>query len=135
VKRLARYVLQGLGAVAIVGLSPWFVIYSETKPLTSYSEPRDTVTEYRSGFPIPFMLRSNLGQRTDIDMHALYADVALVAIAVFGVSAVAMRRYGRRRSGFGHNGESDGKRESATGDIGNDVNRQHGLHRSVAVIL
>ena len=87
-KRLTRYVLQGVIAVAIVAMSPWFVIYSETRPLTAHSESWDTVTEYRSGFPIPFMRRSNLGMGIQINKYAFYGDVALVAIAVFGLSAV-----------------------------------------------
>lgn len=104
-RRVASYMLQGLSAVAIVGLSPWLVTYSQTKRVTSYSEPWDTATEYRSGFPIPFMLRPNVGQRTVIDIHAFCADGALVAIAIFGACAIwNVRRLGRRSSGTGHNG-------------------------------
>jgi len=85
-------------AVGIVVLSPLFIVYSDTKPLTDTSAPWDTATHYSSGFPIPFMHRTSVGMRIDVDRSALVADLLLVSLAMFALSWVVGRVRRNRRS-------------------------------------
>src|SRR3989442_15673809 len=98
VNRVATYLVQGAISVVLVVLSPFLVIRSETAPLTPRSPSWDTVTNYHSGFPLPFMHRTNLGQRVDIDWRLFATDVVLLGLVIFGLSALR-RTLRRRREG------------------------------------
>src|SRR2546426_11063678 len=88
VNRVATYLVQGAISVVLVVLSPFVVIRSETAPLTPRSPSRVAVTNHYSGFPLPFMIRTNLGQRVDIDWRLFATDVVVLALVVSGLSAL-----------------------------------------------
>ena len=78
-------------AIVIVSLSPMIIKYPKTVPLVKGGLADDTITHFYSGFPIPYMHRTNLGMNIDFNRYIYWADVILLTGGIY-VALLAIKR-------------------------------------------
>ena len=91
-----------LGAYIIVFLSPLLVKYPHTVPLFPGGPQDDTITNYYSGFPIPYMHRSNLSMGMDINNYIFTTDVILTAAGLGWLLCRNRKKTGAQQGGPGY---------------------------------
>ncbi|GEM_PF-3347107 len=91
-KTTMKLILVFLGAAIIVSLSPLIVKYPHTVPLVEGGPADDTITHFYSGFPIPYMHRTNLSMGMDINKFIFATDVAFTAMGIGWIVNKAKRR-------------------------------------------
>ena len=89
-------------AYIIVFLSPILIKYPHTVPLVPGGPKDDTITHYYSGFPIPYMHRTNLSMGMDINNYIFTADVILTAAALGWLLCRKKMNNGAQQSGAGY---------------------------------
>ena len=91
-KKILTLISIAFLAIIFVSLSPLVIKYSWTIPLVPGGSADDTITHVYSGFPIPYMHRTNLGMGMDINGYTYWADVVLMMGVVGGAWWIMRRR-------------------------------------------
>ena len=91
-KMMIKMILIFLGSTIIVSLSPMIAKYPHTLPLVAGGPADDTITHIYSGFPIPFMHRTNLSMGIDINKYIYATDVAFTALGIGWLMSKAKKR-------------------------------------------
>ena len=79
-------------AIVLVFLSPLVIKYPWTVPLVPGGPADDTITHVYSGFPIPYMHRTNLSMGLDINGYIYWVDVVLMMGVEGGAWWIMKRR-------------------------------------------
>jgi hypothetical protein len=91
-KKIIKLIVIFVGAAFLVSLSPMIVKYPHTVPLVEGGPADDTITHVYSGFPIPYMHRTNLGMGMEINKFIYATDVAFTAMAIGWLMNKAKKR-------------------------------------------